>query len=117
MAATDAASIANSSNNPNKDAFAFANDDADNDNNNGNSNGNNAPLLLRCTPGDATVDYDVNVTRLYEHIGDSDWKMAIERCRQHPGEASTWVVRYRRDAAPSPGGGGGGAPRAPAATA
>ena len=113
MAATDAASIANSSNNPNKDAFAFANDDADNDNNNGNSNGNNAPLLLRCTPGDATVDYDVNVTRLYEHIGDSDWKMAIERCRQHPGEASTWVVRYRRDAAPSPGGGGGGGAAGP----
>jgi hypothetical protein len=109
MAAADAASIANI-NNPIKDAppsasasasasaFAFAKNDANsngvnnNNNNNNNSNGSsssNAPLQLRCTPGDATVDYDVNATKLYEHIGDSDWKSATERCRQYPGEAST----------------------------
>ncbi|KAL3809254.1 hypothetical protein ACHAXA_007991 [Cyclostephanos tholiformis] len=79
--------------------------------NNSNSGGVNinAPQLMICTPKDATVDYDVNVTPLYEYIGDSNWKAATERCWQCPKEASTWVVRYRRDVSgnkmPSSGGG------------
>ncbi len=48
-------------------------------------------------PTDPTVDYDINVTPLYEHIGNSDWKEASNRCQQHPQEAGTWVIRYRRD--------------------
>ena len=54
-------------------------------------------MLLTCTPSDTTVDYDENVTSLYEHIGNSDWDAATIRCRQFPQEAATWVVRYQRD--------------------
>lgn len=53
--------------------------------------------LLRYTSTDPTVDYDINVTPLYEYIGNSAWKVASDRCQQHPQEAGTWVVRYRRD--------------------
>jgi hypothetical protein len=55
--------------------------------------------VLRYTSTDPTVDYDVNVTPLYEYIGNSDWKEASNRCQEHPQEAGTWVVRYRRDSA------------------
>ncbi|KAL9187166.1 hypothetical protein ACHAXT_010886 [Thalassiosira profunda] len=57
-----------------------------------------APLLLTCAPTDASVDYDENVTPLYEHIGHSEWDAAASRCSSHPAEAATWVVRHRRDA-------------------
>ncbi|KAL3784386.1 hypothetical protein ACHAW5_010537 [Stephanodiscus triporus] len=89
-----AASAANTNNNAS--AFAFANGVQQTHSTLRNVN---APLLLRCTPSDTTVDYDVDVTKIYEHIGDSDWKAATERCWQYPEEASTWVVRYQRDAA------------------
>jgi hypothetical protein len=88
-----AASAANT--NSNASAFAFANG---NQQTHSTLSNVNAPLLLMCTPNDATVDYDVDVTKIYEHIGDSDWKAATERCWQYPKEASTWVVRYQRDA-------------------
>ena len=72
--------------------------DSGNSNNNSNNN-NNPPMLLTCTPADITVDYDTNITPLYEYIGDSDWSRATDRCRQVPSEACTWVIRYRRDPA------------------
>jgi len=55
-------------------------------------------LLLSFTPNDTSVDYDENVTGLYEHIGNSNWEAATKRCEQYPTEAATWVVRYQRDA-------------------
>lgn len=61
------------------------------------SHSNKASLLLKCTAGDTTVDYDINVTPLYEAIGKSDWKGATSLAELRPGEASTWVVRYKRD--------------------
>jgi len=67
-----------------------------NNNNNSSSSSSSAPTLLTCTPSSPTVDYDTNVTPLYEHIGESDWDAAERRCRTHPHEAGTWVVRYRR---------------------
>ena len=123
MAAADPTSSANANNNDlsSTTAFGFANrlhssssssssnncsvvvhDGIGNNNNGGNGGNNNgvnsnAPLLLRFTTTDATVDYDVNVTPLYGHIGDSNWTAATERCWKCPGEASTWVVKYRRD--------------------
>ena len=68
--------------------------------------------LLTYTAADAAVDYDENVTALYEHIGNSAWDAATERCRRCPPEAATWVVRHRRDAAGRRVGGAGpdGAP-------
>lgn len=39
------------------------------------------------------VDFDVNVTDLYDAIGKSDWSAASEACRNNPIEAETWVVR------------------------
>lgn len=42
------------------------------------------------------VDYDENVTPLYGAIGISDWDTAATNCNAR--DASTWVVRYERDA-------------------
>ena len=39
------------------------------------------------------VDFDVNVTDLYDAIGRSDWNSASVACRIDPVEAETWVVR------------------------
>lgn len=41
------------------------------------------------------VDFDVNVTDLYDAIGRSDWNSASVACRIDPVEAETWVVRRR----------------------
>ena len=61
------------------------------------SSSSKAGLLLKCAAGDTTVDYDINVTPLYEAIGKSDWKGATNLAELRPDEASTWVVRYKRD--------------------
>lgn len=47
--------------------------------------------------GEMEVDYDKNVTRLYESISDSDWDTAIVDVKEHPNEARTWVVRHHQD--------------------
>ncbi|KAL3771633.1 hypothetical protein ACHAWU_007750 [Discostella pseudostelligera] len=44
------------------------------------------------------VDFDVNVTPLYDAIGKCDWDAASDACRRNPIEAKTWVVR--REARP-----------------
>jgi hypothetical protein len=41
----------------------------------------------------AEVDFDKNVTSLYDAIGKSDWDKASHACRCNPIEAKTWVVR------------------------
>ena len=61
------------------------------------SHSSKATLLLKCTAGDTSVDYDINVTSLYEAIGNSDWTGATNLAQLRPDEASTWVVRYKRD--------------------
>jgi hypothetical protein len=43
------------------------------------------------------VDFDRNVTSLYEAIGTSDWDKASNACRRNPIEAKTWVVRQNPD--------------------
>eukprot|EP00985_Skeletonema_marinoi_P005833 scaffold2536_cov66-Skeletonema_marinoi.AAC.1 len=42
------------------------------------------------------VDFDDNVTPLYEAIGNSEWDKATSLINSH--DAATWVVRYERDA-------------------
>ena len=42
------------------------------------------------------VDYDDDVTPLYEAIGKSEWDKAASLINSQ--DASTWVVRYERDA-------------------
>ncbi|KAL3817347.1 hypothetical protein ACHAXA_006613 [Cyclostephanos tholiformis] len=41
----------------------------------------------------AEVDFERNVTSLYEAISKSDWEKASKVCRRNPIEAKTWVVR------------------------
>lgn len=40
------------------------------------------------------VDYDKNITDLYQAITNSDWESAISACEKSPEEARTWVVRH-----------------------
>mmetsp|Transcript_6209 Transcript_6209/g.9545 ORF Transcript_6209/g.9545 Transcript_6209/m.9545 type:complete len:459 (-) Transcript_6209:88-1464(-) len=40
------------------------------------------------------VDYDKNITDLYEAITNSDWEVAIHALEKRPREARTWVVRH-----------------------
>ena len=40
------------------------------------------------------VDYERNVTQLYTLIEKKRWTKAIERCKQAPLEARTWVLRH-----------------------
>lgn len=49
------------------------------------------------TSGDLEVDYDKNVTGLYESISESDWDVAIGDVKANPEEVKTWVVRRHRD--------------------
>eukprot|EP00934_Nitzschia_sp_Nitz4_P003671 Nitzschia sp. Nitz4//scaffold10_size219509//93822//95162//NITZ4_001425-RA/size219509-processed-gene-0.74-mRNA-1//1//CDS//3329532911//3661//frame0 len=48
------------------------------------------------TSGDLVCDYDQSVTTLYELLESSQWDKARLRCRTHPEEVQTWIVR--RDA-------------------
>lgn len=43
-----------------------------------------------------TCDYDQSITPLYEMLESSQWEQARGRCRSHPQEVHTWIVR--RDA-------------------
>lgn len=48
-------------------------------------------------PSTLQVDYDVNITPLYEAICNCDWDLAVESVRKNPEEARTWVVRHYQD--------------------
>lgn len=43
-----------------------------------------------------TCDYDKNVTFLYEMLEASQWEKAIRRCKSHPHEVRTWIIRQNR---------------------
>lgn len=43
------------------------------------------------------VDYDTNITKLYEAITSCDWDVAIDAVHAVPREARTWVVRHYED--------------------
>ena len=43
------------------------------------------------------VDYDHDITRLYEAITNEDWDAAIDAVHSAPAEARTWVVRHHPD--------------------
>jgi len=43
------------------------------------------------------VDYDTNITDLYQAITSCDWDGAIDAATKHPEQARTWVVRHYED--------------------
>jgi biopolymer transport protein ExbB/TolQ len=45
-------------------------------------------------PSSLEVDYDVNITPLYQAICNCDWDLAVQHVKTHPHEARTWVVRH-----------------------
>jgi hypothetical protein len=45
-------------------------------------------------PSNLEVDYDKNITRLYQAITSCDWDEALNAIKRNPEEARTWVVRY-----------------------
>jgi len=46
--------------------------------------------------GEETCDYDTGATTLYELLESSNWEKARSRCRSHPEEVRTWIVRKDR---------------------
>jgi hypothetical protein len=54
----------------------------------------------------AEVDFDRNVTSLYDAIVKSDWDQASRACRRSPIEAETWVVRRDHERGEGPDGDG-----------
>jgi hypothetical protein len=48
------------------------------------------------TYGESTSDYDNGATVLYELLESSNWEKARSRCRSHPEEVRTWIVRKDR---------------------
>jgi len=49
---------------------------------------------LKTIPSTLEVDYDKNITDLYQAITNCDWDGAIDAASRHPDEARTWVVRH-----------------------
>lgn len=49
--------------------------------------------LPSATGGELVCDYDQSVTQLYELLESSQWDKAGIRCRTHPQEVHTWIVR------------------------
>jgi hypothetical protein len=43
--------------------------------------------------GESLCDYDTSATMLYELLESSCWEKARSRCRSHPTEVRTWIVR------------------------
>ena len=43
--------------------------------------------------GETVCDYDTNATVLYELLESSTWERARARCRSHPEEVRTWIIR------------------------
>ena len=52
---------------------------------------------LLVTPSTLEVDYDKNLTTLYQAITDQDWEQAIAVAERDPIQAATWVVRHYQD--------------------
>jgi len=47
--------------------------------------------------GQLEVNYEKNVTALYESISNSNWDFALQALKNNPEEARTWVVRYHEN--------------------
>lgn len=43
--------------------------------------------------GETVCDYDTNATVLYELLESSTWERARARCKSHPEEVRTWIIR------------------------
>lgn len=56
-----------------------------------------SPSTMSKATEEYEVDYDKNITRLYEAITSCDWDVAIDAVREIPKEARTWVVRHYED--------------------
>jgi Ankyrin repeat len=52
---------------------------------------------LQVNPSTLEVDYDKNLTKLYQSITDQDWKLAASICQKDPIQAAVWVVRHYND--------------------
>lgn len=62
----------------------------------GGTVGRMAPLHTSAvseSQGELSCDYDQNVTPLYELLESSHWDQARLRCRTHPEEVQTWIIR------------------------
>lgn len=60
--------------------------------------GHNIPEARESSPGEEldgenVCDYDSSPTQLYELLESSSWERARTRCRSHPEEVRTWIVR------------------------
>ena len=60
------------------------------------ADGNNSVKMSRGKE-EFEVDYDKNITKLYEAITSCDWDVAIDAVHKNPREARTWVVRHYED--------------------
>jgi hypothetical protein len=52
---------------------------------------------LQIVPSTLEVDYDKNLTDLYQAITDQKWDYAAQVCKTYPVQAATWVVRHYED--------------------
>ena len=52
---------------------------------------------IQVTPSTLEVDYDKNLTDLYQAITDQNWDRAAKVCKANPTQAATWVVRHYED--------------------
>jgi hypothetical protein len=52
---------------------------------------------LGVVPSTLEVDYDKNLTELYQAITDQKWDRAAHIAKKHPVQAATWVVRHYED--------------------
>jgi hypothetical protein len=62
----------------------------------GTSSGNTnhgADMMALVGAGEPECDYDISCTSLYELLESSEWEAARIRCRTHPKEVRTWIVR------------------------
>ena len=49
---------------------------------------------LQVTASTLEVDYDKNLTELYQAITDQNWTLAASICKKDPIQAAIWVVRH-----------------------
>lgn len=69
----------------------------DDDNNNNTTGDDDATPDLFVTPSTLEVDYDKNLTELYQAIVDENWGEAVAVAERDPLQAATWVVRHYQD--------------------
>ena len=55
------------------------------------------PAMFPNREEELEVDYENDVTDLYQAISSSRWNHALQTLKSSPQEARTWVVRYKED--------------------